>query len=761
MELSVLVNDTNYSDAALLEGTAITKEISGRVSTAEVTFLIDGDQARYEDALYDEARYGVDVRETYEIQLRNAATSALLFAGWITKVDYERIDDRMIQLHCSCHDWSLVLDQTAIVSEVFEAQSDRYIIQYLIAQYAPRLTALTANIAELIPSIGRWEIKDTSLRQALQDIADYTGAEFFVDFEAALRYFEGSTEDAPFGLSTDPDGSTTVEYRADEFTRDAERIINRATVLGGFVNGGAEINVTYDDPVSIAQYGVRASTLVDREISLTADALLRAQATVEASAYPLESGTAVLWQDGLDIGQLIPIVHDQFHIDGEYLIRSLAMKWITADEVEYTVGFGDPPPRLDRVLRQIAARASRSTQVAEAVPAPGSVTDDSIGGAGLSTAHLYGDINVSGNVTVSTAVLYGDITGANVTVDAAIIQGTVGGANVIIDAGRVQGTITGVDVHVDVQTFEGLIVSDQLAGGIIDSLEKYTADLRPIPRLASDPALPDPNYPNGSFYLRTSDGQFRKNNAGTWANATESEAVTGKLEFHHIGSMKVDKLIGLIAAGQIDTLNVTQLVGNLDVTRIDNLGTFSIGNFSGNLNVARIDGLNTLDINTFSGTINSLNATTVTLVGTWDDSHIGNIAASKLTAGTVTALVEFTSPLITGGEVNLAQTVLGVTTRVVVKAGDNEFIKCYNDATPTTRAVMGVSGFNLYNSGNNTMQMGQASFGGLIHVKDASGGSKFQLPGTDPFVSASAGAVAGYINVIINGTLRKMEFRAV
>lgn len=799
MQLTIYVQDTDYTDAALHEQTRIRKEISGSVSTASFSFVADSlnSLAKYDEAKYDEATYGVDVRELYEI-LAVDETDTRQFAGYVTRVRYERQSDNLTTIKCDCNDYTILLERVVIPEATFTGQSDRAIIQSLIATYAPQLTASIANIAQLAPSIGTFVVKDKTLRAAIEELAELTGGEWRVDFHKNLHYFAGSISAADFGLSTSPNGTTTHEYRIDSYDREFTRPVNKCTVLGGLLPGGHEIKATYQDPTSIAQYGVHATTIIDREITAAADALLRAQVTVQQNAFPHESGTLVCWQDGLDIGQTVHLTHDSFALDGPYLIRSMEMAWITPTDVEYTIGFGSPQPSLERTLRMLQARARRATSVPMAVPAPGSVTDASIGSTGLSTSHLVGIVS-----------------GTNVQVDASTLIGTVSGTNVVVNTASLSGVIQGPNVQVDVGTFLGAIISDQVADNLINRLSMYADALRPIPNLTADPALPSANYPEGAYYFNTSTETFRKNVSGTWQDSTRTDAVSGKVEFYHVGKVEAGSIIGVLAAGNIGEVNVSALIGtltaanaarinievvqgnldvsrinnlntlsissftgNLDASRVSNLNTIAISSFSGNLDVSRVTNLGTISINTFTGTlnaskINQLNVGSLTLVGQWGNDHLASgISATKLTVGTLNAalvnVINLNASNITTGTMSVDRLTAGSvtlpnpnTSLITVgsgtyQAGMGSRLVFTQDSSANSGGIWmdgrqffiftGTTGPDIF-SGNIAFAIDPRLSGGLT-ASSAVGGSASALPA----------APAGYARMYFDGALRRFPY---
>jgi hypothetical protein len=627
MELVIYVNDTDYSDAARLESTSIRKEISGRVSTASVTFQLENitQNALYDSAQYDSGVYGVDVRELNDIRLEDSL-GTVHFAGIVSKVEYERLSDKLILVKADCNDYTTILDRTVIAAATFTGQSDRAILQSLIGTYAQTLTALTANVEVIVASMD-FEVKDETLRQAVERLCELTGGEWRVDYARAFRYFSDSIAPAAFGLSTAPDEATTFPYDLVSYVRDSTNPINRCTVLGGFLPGGTEISITYNDPVSQSLYGVRAFTIIDREIQTAAEATLRATATVQRYAYPEISGSIRMWTDGLDVGQALPIIHGEYAIDDTFLIRSISLTWLTQSETQYDLEFGAPPLDLERLLRQIDARSRRATSAPEALPVDGSVTDASIGIGGL-TAGVIGSVNANNIIGLIDAGQIG-------SVNAAVIAGTITSGQIgSVAAGTITGAIVSGQIgSVAATTITGAIISSQVADDLIDRLSLFNSAFRPIPIFPSAPSLPDTNYPTGSFYYNTTSGLWYENVAGTWTLSSESSAVTGKLNFYHVGVMNANSIVGLIAAGQIGSITAGQITGAIIASQISSVNASAI---TGSITATQIS---TVNASAIQGTITSTQIGSVaasTITGTITSGQIASVAASTIT-GTITS----------------------------------------------------------------------------------------------------------------------------
>jgi hypothetical protein len=692
MRLAVFVNEADMTDSVHFDSLQITQNITDRVSQASLEFIVvGGGQSKYDSAQYDVNVYGVDVRELYEIRIQDRGTGEKKFAGTVRQVKPVRKKKGLVFIECECLDWTTYLDEAYIVQATFIGQTDRAIIQSLVATYAPQLTALTANIANLA-TLPSWEVKEKTLRQALDEIVEFTGGEWKIDWDKNLVYFLPTDFPAPFGLSSIPNstaglmgltwndatstwvsttqtwdetGSSSLSgsssllrwndatqtwvdvtgtwddpgytslptFGIDAFTgysKDAIRIINRCTVLGAVGPGGQRIKATYDDPISQGNYGVQSATIVDDQITVAYNASLRAQSVVDFNGFPRETINLRTLIDGLEVGQSLPIYHEDYFLNGAYIIRELRMRQLTRNLTEYQVIAGAREPDALKLLKQLEARTRRFTSSTTAVPADGTVTNASINGT--LSASVIGSVNAGSIVGSINAGQIGSI-------NAAVIAG-------LINAGQI-GSINAAVIN-------GAIISSQVADSLIDRLSMFAQPLRDIPNLASDPQLPDANYPEGSFYRRSSDNQFRKVSSGAWINTTETEAITGKLSFYSIGTIKAGQILGLIAAAQIGSINASSITGGIIASQISTVNASAIqGSITstqiGSVAASTITGtitssqIGSVSASTITGgitatQIGSINAATIT-IGLIGNSQINSVSASKLTAGTIDASV--------------------------------------------------------------------------------------------------------------------------
>lgn len=590
MQLSIFINELDVSRYALLEKTEIKKELSGRVSTARVSFKI----TKQEAARYGFARYGLDVYtngvDTFNVDVNPYSTIAIkdqlgnvVFAGYITDIDSEPLTLGLMKYHCTCESYAVLLDST-IVNATYTNQSDRAIIQLAATSVlaGTGVTALTENLSIIQNNIGSFEAKDLSYRELLDRLCELTGGEWFIDDAKNLHYRMTLEQPAVFNFSYVPDNITTFSCSELKIKRSFKNVANYVKVLGGVGSGGAEISYVEEDASSQTVYGIRKTVVVDRSITDYATLGLRAMVELARRAYPSVSGSLVTYRDGLDIGQYIEITDSTFGFYREkFVIRSLKMTAQDQTTTRYEVEFGDYQPTLPFLLRMFQRATKEKTTIQSSVPPSGSVTNSMLAGS------ITGDKLLNGTITAAQ-IADGTINAAKIT-DASITAAQI--QNLSITAAQIADlTINGAKIagnaiansHIQ----DGVVTGTKLVNGTITALQIANA------------TITGTQISNSTI------------TALQIANAT----ITGSK----------------IANGTITGTNIA--VGTITGTNI------ASGSISGNhIGYATISG-----VNIGSATIAGSNIESLTITGdnianaTITSAKIQNLSVDKLTAGTAT-----------------------------------------------------------------------------------------------------------------------------
>lgn len=619
-----LVNGADVSNVALVEGFSIERSSGEAISTAAVTLQQDLDSGNvYGTFQYGQKKYGgsrffaQSWAEWQPLEIRNSADAAdVRFAGLITAIRRSPVNNRRYRVELSASDYGVLLDRV-VITQTWTDTTDREIAKDLAAAAAAHgITASDATVA-FTATLPVFELKDATLREGYEQLAEMTGARWHVDPAKVLHWYKPGTTFAPFNLSDTPNGITQQAFSMEDFQREFGAAANRVTVLGGFTAEGAELRTVREDAASIASYGVLEAVSVEREISSGALAIMAADAQLATRAHPQISGRALVRRPGLKVGQTIGVKAALYGVNANYIIHGLRERY-SGRELVWEVEWGARPPDIVALFRKLG-RETKATPVA--APPTGLVEDI-----------VASELEILLQTPAIQAIIAENVVSQ-------INAGEVG----TITAGSIQGAFNLGSVELNAQDVSGVFISDQLSDDILDSLRLVSSEMAVIERWRSStlPALPSVDYPIGALILRASAvyGQFvygtqaygaqlYENKAEVWTPTSASTTTTGLLRARDIESIYAHQITGLIIASQINTINTDQLVGQVQADQIHQINAESII---------------------------AINANTVTLLGQWVDGHIQAVSASKLLAGTISATVTMTSPdiRVTGGTYNL------------------------------------------------------------------------------------------------------------
>ena len=730
----MFVNGWDVSAYALLDHTEIVKDSTESVSTARVTFWrAPNELAQYDAAgtVYDTATYDFTPIEWQELELKDQSGNKQ-FAGYITQLSRKVLEGNKTHMECTAADYGILLDR-AILNYTYVNSADSDIFEDCISRAG--VTGVTVDgtdITTIVADMGTVEAKDISVRQLLTDVCDLTGGSWRVDYDRALHYYRAGTTDAPFALvdAENANGTTLVEHFLESLDTDFAAAANRIVVLGGLTDGGAEITSTQNNYESQAKYGVLSATVVDRGIADQASADLRAQAEIAQRAFPLVSGTATVWKDGLDIGQTLSVTNAAYGVSESFLISSITIKQVHKsvggiDEsgkiyCVYTVDFGEKVPDLVTQIRRMQQKPKQPTTAPVARPAPGSITEVNFAST-IAAVHIVDAKPVGAE--------WNDYEE---------------GALFLLTTDRKLYRRSGDDWTAEVATIdlEGQITETQITDGAI-STPKLQALAITAEKMAANSVIAGKIATDAVIAGTVAAGAIRASDAAFDAAAIQSA---------DIASLTANKLTaGTIDASVISVVNVNAsniTVGSMSGTRLAD-GTVADIKISSGLSATKIT-TGTLDANVIS--VVNLNASNITT---------GTLSANRIGAGTISASVTMSSPVITGGSITLSQGT-GDTTEINLFGTQ---VRRTSDAT--TRAIVTATSFIVNTSGTTRLTLTGATGAGALYLYDTSGAN---FIGIDPFYGTSSSAgpggaalpsnPVGFLIVVISGVQRKIPYYA-
>lgn len=226
LSLTVTLDGVDVSNYVDPRNFAINNALTRQVDTCTLTL--------------EDAR-AVDPQAWQELVVLDGATR--IFGGYVTDIDREEgaaTDEAsppsVMGLDCSltASDYSIRLDKVIVKAE-YVNMTDAAILADLFADYLPGEGFDAATYVTAIKTHARKRFNRKTLLECIQDLAGLAKADFYVDYNKALHYFESSTgaATAPFALSDSPDLTASMPFADFVVNLDGAGVVNRVEVLGG------------------------------------------------------------------------------------------------------------------------------------------------------------------------------------------------------------------------------------------------------------------------------------------------------------------------------------------------------------------------------------------------------------------------------------------------------------------------------------------------------------------------------------------------
>jgi hypothetical protein len=240
-----------------------------------------------------------------------------------------------------------------------------------------------ATIIQLRAVMPDQDFRGLNLHQVMTQICAVTGGSFYVDFTKVLHYFNSEAISAPFGLSDNPNGSTTFGYEDFSLADDTAQYVNAVYVQG---TGIADWRPSAAAVATLRSAGtLRATTVNDPEITTATDLAAVGDALLAQYGAIRQPSSLVTYTPGLRAGQNVQITHAGWSISAvTYRVASIEAIPIDANRIRYQVFFGANPLSLGDLLRQQSLSIAEAyLQGATANGGLQQVLDLSTGGANL------------------------------------------------------------------------------------------------------------------------------------------------------------------------------------------------------------------------------------------------------------------------------------------------------------------------------------------------------------------------------------------
>lgn len=148
-----------------------------------------------------------------------------LFAGKIIEAEYERLGSGEVILSLAAIDYTRDLDRNLVV-EAYEGQTDKQIIEDIIARYCQGTGITATNVIEGV-TINKITFNYIQPSQCFRKLCELTGRSWYLDYDKDVHYFPLTTNVAPFDID-----STTSNYSGLKIRKDNSDVRNRVYVRG-------------------------------------------------------------------------------------------------------------------------------------------------------------------------------------------------------------------------------------------------------------------------------------------------------------------------------------------------------------------------------------------------------------------------------------------------------------------------------------------------------------------------------------------------
>lgn len=298
------------------------------------------------------------------IQVR-LSTPLTLFSGYISSLNVAQdfAADKSLLFTVRCRD-KRVLTDTTLLNRSYTSVTDQSAIIDIITASGlnTRIAATTATVAHLGNITATFV--DTSVTDALNQIAQQTGGSWRIDADEHLYYFDADSglAVAPIELNDDAaavNGTTVFSYRLTNYQQDFFTPCNYVVVKNKDATTGAEIAALAQDTASQAHYGFTFAQIWNPSYFGTlASTQDLANQYLASHNTPIETATVTTELEttrGLRAGMYLKVSNQLFN----WVQKPMKIQRITinprpgTDSIKYTIDLGDYRPDFISQLRKL------------------------------------------------------------------------------------------------------------------------------------------------------------------------------------------------------------------------------------------------------------------------------------------------------------------------------------------------------------------------------------------------------------------------
>lgn len=210
-----------------------------------------------------------------------------------------------------------------------------------LAAYAPTHDITDGGIDDFSATeVGEFDYTGMTKTEALQNVAGFLQAYFYVDFDKELQVYTTRSLPADFALTTDsPSAPTSYSYHDFDINEDVTTKADYVFVQGEEISVWRPSTPPFDDE--------RQSVINDTSIKDLETANARGDLELTLIGEAMVSGDLITHQPGLTAGQTVNIVNSAYSIDDDYIITGVRTRPLQASApasegvAEFAVSFSD------------------------------------------------------------------------------------------------------------------------------------------------------------------------------------------------------------------------------------------------------------------------------------------------------------------------------------------------------------------------------------------------------------------------------------
>lgn len=148
------------------------------------------------------------------------------FGGYIVSTNLQKRGNGVVQMDMQCSDYTHLLDRN-LVHRSYQGYTDAEIISDFVTRYCTGQGITTTNVIEGV-TIDQISFNYIQISQAMKQICDLTGRNWYIDYDKDIHYFPLTTNAAPFNIT-----SASANYTNLTIKKDNSQLKNRVYVRGG------------------------------------------------------------------------------------------------------------------------------------------------------------------------------------------------------------------------------------------------------------------------------------------------------------------------------------------------------------------------------------------------------------------------------------------------------------------------------------------------------------------------------------------------